>query len=941
MVNPDRNIAFWNRFSCWSSPFILTRSSGTITMLLLVVVVMLSGGCHESRREVLLAPFHRTNAEMVENALKSMTEEQKIAQLIIVQTEGEVEFPALLHDASRGLLGGVILQQISSHQHRVFTDKLREAAPLPLMIGTLETSLLNNQFCDATPFPAQLALDACTSADDRQQMLGLFRQQSLATGINCSLEPPIYRSALWDDSTQLPRASFNPNHKMLKTWEQSGMIRLGNSFSHWVQIPNDTAKTTEKILQPYRQLAEAGISGFWIDSAILQPDQPRNYLRDNMTNTLGFDGLLVGSGDLDALLTAGADLVVCTIPAAEARKHVRQLLEDRKISSAELNRRVRRVLAARFWSEKARPRADYPYKPIFFNSDLDFQALRLWEKSPVVLQNPASILPLDALACQVWAPFGGNFSNFTARFTQYSRIDTIYRQSTPPIISSLPLVVLWDSASSPLREDSAFLNVLRNFASKVPISLIHFGDAQRLAHADTSMSIIQLWERNSPTENAAANLLFGAQAATAALPEAVGRRFAVGTSVALPKVRLKYSHPGETGIDSRKLAALDTLVQKAIARKLFPGCQVVVAHQGNIVYAKSFGHLDYRNGQPVTDKSLYDIASLTKIAATTMMTMRLKEEGKIRLENTVRAFIPSARGKNGQISVKQLLHHSSGLPPSLPIGAFVNRPLDRRQSCNAFFCRNPRRGYSIQVAEKLFFKDAARSSMIDALYRMPVKSRAMRYGDVNMVILQQILEKAGSAPLDELADSTFFHPLGLEHITFRPLEKFPLSAIAPTEYDKRWRQQLVHGYVHDRAAALLGGVAGHAGLFSNAEDLAVLFQMLLNGGSYGGHQYLDSQTIELFTGSLGRSHRGLGFDKPRRVKYPSFGNKAASTSFGHGGFTGGCAWADPEKQLVFVFLTNRIHPSAGSTAFLKSRIRQRLHDAAYAALQTYEPGWGI
>ncbi len=139
----------------------------------------------------------------------------------------------------------------------------------------------------------------------------------------------------------------------------------------------------------------------------------------------------------------------------------------------------------------------------------------------------------------------------------------------------------------------------------------------------------------------------------------------------------------------------------------------------------------------------------------------------------------------------------------------------------------------------------------------------------------------------------------------------------------------------------MGGVAGHAGLFSNAEDLAVLFQVLLNGGSYGGHQYLDSQTIELFTGSRGRSHRGLGFDKPRRVKYPSFGTKSAPTSFGHGGFTGGCAWADPEKQLVFIFLTNRIHPSAGNTAFLKSRIRQKLHDAAYAAMQTYEPGWGL
>ena len=919
-----------------------TISAGVLGFLMLGIFFLV-GGCRPNQGDVLLAPFHKVDSDAVEIALKSMSEAQKMAQLIIVRASGDTDLQDLLTDASRGMLGGVILRDITTAQHLEFVEKLKKASPFPLFIGTEETGLLNNQFCDATPFPARISLDAGSNPSDKEQIQALFRKQALALHINWSLDAPIYRGAVWNDSTGLPRNNFNPNREALKNMEQDGMIRLGNSLSHWVQIPNDTSGLTQKILRPYRQLAKAGIAGFWIDPAILQANQPRNYLRNYMTNTLGFDGLLVGSGNMEALLYAGADLVVFPTPAAEVRQKALQLLEDRVITSAELTRRVRRVLAARIWSENAAPK-QFPNKkinPIFSNADLRFQAVRLWENSATVLQNPAFILPFKSASYPVWSLSGSNLQPFSDRFSKYGRIDSLYRRGTTPQVSGKPLVVLWESNTFPVSGDAVFHNVLYQISKKVPVTLIHFGDARRLEYADTSIAIIQLWERNTHTENAAANILFGAQAVSASLPETIGSRFGAGDGVALAKVRLKYSMPEEAGITSAKLALLDTLVQKAIARNLFPGCQIFVAHQGHIIYTKSLGQQTYGTGLPVTDTTLYDVASLTKIASTTLMTMYLKESGKIRLENTVQAFIPNARGRNGKTTIRQLLNHTSGLPPSLPINTFIKSPLHRRRSCNAFFCKSRRNGYAVQVAEDLYFKNAARQSLLGALYKMPVKSRTIRYGDVNMVILQQILEKAGGAPLDKLADSSFFCPLGLSHITFNPLNKHPRSTIAPTEHDKRWRQQLVHGFVHDRAAALLGGVAGHAGLFSNAEDLGVLFQMLLNGGEYGGDKYLQPETIALFTGRHARSPRGLGFDKPRRAKYPSFGSKSSPTSFGHGGFTGACAWADPEAQLVFVFLSNRIHPNANNQAFFESRVRQKLHDAVYTALNSYKPGWGM
>lgn len=923
------------------------------------MVFFMSGCRWFQKKDLIQPPFFKTDMSVVESALDAMNTEQKAGQMILALADDELLLERIYEDADKGLLGGAVIRGLSVERFMEFSDSLRAVSPRPLFMGALEMGLLNNQFCDAEPFPGELVLGSVASRETLQKIQELFRRQAALAGINLSLGPAIYPGAAWDPVSQLPREDFSWPLRPLRDWSQEGMISLGYSFSHLVYIPNDTLGLTPKILAPYRQMAKAGISGFWIAPELIRPDMPRNYLRNYFSDQVGFNGLLAGIGDIEHLAMAGADLILYEGDPAEARRIIVQLVRQRKISGADLNDRVRRILAAKYWSAKLRETARNTLLAdtliaaspalLFNNEDLAFQAARLWENSPVLLQDGVQMLPLapdEFQAAELAEEPVAAFWNRTAKYAVFDTVTPLYFEENGQVFADdtlqLPLVLVWDSHTQPPAADTIFFNAVNARAHSSPVVLVHFGDAARLALADTSVAIVHAFVRNEYTERGAANLLFGAQAASAVLPDVAGARFAAGAGLSRPKVRLKYAEAREAGISPERLVGIDAIASSAIDIKIIPGCQVLVAQNGNIIYSKSFGKHDFNSGPEVTNHSLYDIASITKVAATTLVLMQLKDAGKLGLENPVRNFVPAAKGKNGNITVRQLLTHTSGLQPNLPIAAYVRTPLARRRACSSYFCKTSQKGFRVEVAKDLYFKDNLRTSLLRSLYRLPVSSRAgTRYSDVNMVILQQVLEKASGKTLDSYAKETFYQPLGLRRTTFLPRKYVPLSEIAPTENDTRWRRQVVHGYVHDPAAALLGGVAGHAGLFSTAEDLAVIFQMLLDEGSYGGRKYIEPATVKLFTGSDSRSKRGLGFDKPRAVKYPSFSAQAAAESFGHTGFTGTCVWVDPELKLVYIFISNRVHPKAQNTAFFENNIRKRIHEVIYEALDTYEPGWGL
>lgn len=388
-------------------------------------------------------------------------------------------------------------------------------------------------------------------------------------------------------------------------------------------------------------------------------------------------------------------------------------------------------------------------------------------------------------------------------------------------------------------------------------------------------------------------------------------------------------------VSPEALHQLNMFIQRCIVSGAFPGCRILAAKDGKIFYDESFGYLTYEKTEKVTENTIYDLASITKILATNLAVMKLWEEKKIDLEKTISDYLPEfATTDKSRIQLKKLLLHQAGLKAWIP---FYKETLDSTGNMKEeLYATKPSETYSIPVTENIFLLGSYRDTIWERIKKSPLDSRVRYvYSDLDFIILGAIVEKITGKSLDVYVSETFYKPLGLKHTVFNPLNVFSKNQIAPTEQDVAYRNQLVHGYVHDPGAAMMGGVAGHAGLFSTAHDVAVLMQMLLNGGSYNGKQYFKKETVTYFTRYHSTiSRRGLGFDKP--AADPSdggpAGNRVSGHAFGHLGFTGTCTWADPATGIVYVFLSNRVFPSADNSNITRLSVRTVVQDYLYESL---------
>lgn len=384
------------------------------------------------------------------------------------------------------------------------------------------------------------------------------------------------------------------------------------------------------------------------------------------------------------------------------------------------------------------------------------------------------------------------------------------------------------------------------------------------------------------------------------------------------------------------LSSLDAFIRSCISQGAFPGCQIIAAKDGEIIYQKNFGFFTYDKTQPVTDSTLYDIASVTKVASTTLAIMKLYEEGKINLSAYLRNYLPFTIGTDkANLTIKDLLLHQAGLKAYIP---FYKATIDRMSgSPRADLYRTiPDKMFSTPVASSFYVINSFKDTIWNEILNSSLDNRGRYvYSDLDFYFLQKVAEAVSGQPIDEYVAEHFYVPLGLKHTLFNPWKKGLKKQCAPTENDQYFRFQLVQGYVHDPGTAMLGGIAGHAGIFSNAKDLAVILQMLINGGEYRGKRYLKKETLQTFTGFRSAiSRRAYGFDKPEKAR--GDGGPAADlcskTTFGHQGFTGTCAWADPETGITFIFLSNRVYPSAENGLINSLKVRFKAQGYIYQAL---------
>jgi CubicO group peptidase (beta-lactamase class C family) len=395
--------------------------------------------------------------------------------------------------------------------------------------------------------------------------------------------------------------------------------------------------------------------------------------------------------------------------------------------------------------------------------------------------------------------------------------------------------------------------------------------------------------------------------------------------------------PQKVGLQSAKLEVLDTIATNAIKNGAMPGCVILVLKNGKIAYYKAFGHYTYQAIKPTTIATVYDMASVTKICATTLAVMKLYDEGKINLKKTIGDYLPWVTHTNkAGLVIEKLLLHQAGLVPFIP---FYKELIDAEGNpIPQYFSVTPTDSFNVQVADKMYLKNTWQDTMYSRILQSPLTNADKYvYSDNDFIFLAKIVEAIAGMPLNDYVQKEFYTPLLLTSTTFNPFKKIGVQNIAPTENEKIFRQQPIQGFVHDPGAAMFGGVAGHAGLFSNAYDIAVIMQMLLNGGQINGKRYVQQATVNLFTAyNSNISRRGLGFDKPEKdnaIKKEAYPSKYVSNqTFGHTGFTGTCAWADPLHNIVFVFLSNRIYPTSENNKLAHLQIRAALQDAVYKAL---------
>ncbi len=607
--------------------------------------------------------------------------------------------------------------------------------------------------------------------------------------------------------------------------------------------------------------------------------------------------------------------------------------------------------------------------------------------SLLVLQNQRSLLPFQNLDQKNFhlLVLGEELPVFAEYLSLYAPITRQQSLSVKSLRAAdflpyNPVIVALHQPRDGRFELEKFLRELQRYCEVV---VVNFGDSDRLSPIKDLPTLVQVPHARRIPQEVTAQLLFGGVGASRPLPDDLAAELELTQSNLFAPMRLAYSEPEYVGISSDSLAKIEEIVREGIDEFAMPGAQVLVAYKGHVIYHRAFGYHTYYKRQPVLLSDLYDLASITKVAGTTMAAMQQVEAGNMDLNaplgtyfdnttyqpvarvsyDTIRMPLPLVtdslveeaadellmvgdtlrlddstglvvkvvnyqgdpqKSASLEVPMRQLMTHHSGLAPSLPIASYM------RRLSSQLYSTVLDGSYTVPVASHLFLRQNYLDSLWNDAKSLEPDSGRYRYSCVNMILVQQAIDSINDSPLSQYLDSSLYGPLGLQTIGYNPRSRFGIDRLIPTAED-RWRGQLLCGDVHDPTAALLGGVSGNAGLFSNANDLAIMGQMLLNGGQYGGQRYYNMETISLFT-SRQQGHRGYGWDKPPRAADYIIAPSASPETFGHTGFTGTCFWVDPEHEIVFVFLSNRVHPSQNNQRINQLKIRQRVHQVIYDAL---------
>lgn len=698
----------------------------------------------------------------------------------------------------------------------------------------------------------------------------------------------------------------------------------------------------------------------------------KNVVTDLLRDEIGFKGLAITDGmemeavtkyyapglaDVEAIL-AGNDIVCVPEDIDAAIKAVSDAVTDGTISVSRLDQSVKRILEAKYDMNLHQIRTiASPSRVMQAANSAESKIIKskIFEKAITLVSNKDEIFPINDLKKYNYGSIslGSNTLNqFQQKLLYYVDIDHTFLEKGSSELDvkmkvnqlskkDLVFITLEDMskyASKNYGVDPTHVDLINQLAEKTKVVLVVFGTPYSLQYFENLDNIIVAYEDDPMAMDAAAQAVMGAIEITGKLPVSASSVHPVGTGSKVPSLnRLGFALPEAVGLRSDTLRKIDSLVDDLIKQKAAPGCQVLVAKDNKIVYHKAYGHHTYQKNLPVGLWDVYDLASVTKVLASTVSAMHLEDQGKFDARAPIRQYIPEEDTTNkANLVYEDLLAHHAGLAAWIPFYRYTVEGERKKKPSPEYYRPMETDSFNVMVTPGLYLREDYPDTIWRKIFSSKLReTNNYRYSDLAFYIMNRTIKNITGYEVDGYADINFYQPLGLRKTMFSPYRIVNQDDIVPSELDQYWRNQVVDGTVHDMGAAMLGGVSGHAGLFSNAYEVGVLMQMVLNGGNYGGRQYIKPETIEYYTQRHWRSsRRGIGWDMKELNpdKKLNMSEKASRKTFGHLGFTGTATFADPDHDLVFVFLSNRTYPSMNNNKLGKEDYRPRIQSVIYDAL---------
>ena len=935
----------------------------------------------------------------VDSILSSMSIDQKIGQLFMIQAYSnrdsvhENKIKAMIQDYH---IGNLIFMQGTPIKQAQLTNTYQSLSKTPLMIGFDGEWGLDMRLQNTYRFPWNMTLGAIQDNSlirkfgehlgSHAKRIGIHVNFAPVVDINTNpLNPIIGNRSFGESKKNVTLKAIEFTQGM----QSKGVLANAKHFpghgdtatdSH-LKLPvlNFSKERLDSIeLYPYKRVFEAGMSSVMtahLSIPILEsnPKLPTSLSQKVVTDLLkvklGFLGLIFTDGlnmkgaanysnsaEINlAAIQAGNDVLLIPQDIPESVSLIKKSIETGVLSVDRIEESVRKILLAKY---KVGLHLYKPIDTLNLINDLnrledDVLHRELVKNSMTIIKNDKNILPVrnlkkyEKIAYVAMGDDDGDL--FLETLRKYSKIQKVSNNNLNELIDTLEdfdLVIIgfhksnahpwksFDFSNKELvwlheisRKNKTILSV---FAS--PYSLLNIKSFNNLE------GILVAYQNSEIAQNIAAQTIFGALEANGKLPVSIKDEFPLGTGESsVGTKRLQYSIPESVGMSSQKLAKIDSVAALVVEEKMAPGLQILVARKGVVVYEKSFGFHTDKKKNKVKNSDVYDVASLTKILASLPMLMKAEEENKIALSSTLKKILPKFKKSNKDtLTVKEILSHYGRLKAWIPFYKLTQDSITKN-NLKEFYSQSKSKKFSIKVAENLYLNNSYKDSIYKFIRDSEQRLEAgYKYSDLGYYLFKEALEKKYKSSLDDLVQEQFYKPLGANRMTYLPLNKLDKSSIVPSEKDTYYRNQLLHGYVHDMGAAMLGGVGGHAGLFANANDVAKMMQLYLQKGYYGGKRYFKKETFDKFNKryySDQKVRRGLGFDKPQLDStVMATCGCVSEESFGHSGFTGTYTWADPESEIIYVFLSNRVFPTMENKALVKRNIRTSIQQIIQEAI---------